>query len=363
MRYLRAIAERAEGDGESTGPMWFVASTDLDARDGLIIEQSGWQVTDYQANPVIMWAHDYSQPPIGRAVEVEVAEHTLRVRVQFDEEDVFAASVARKYRQGFLNAVSVGWDTLEAQGERITRADLLEVSAVPVPADPHALVERQRRALAALGRQMAEAVEATGEPPGDARQAQGGSMIALLPADPGSLVVEGGDPPEALHVTLAFLGEEGAELPEETLAAVQGAASEAAEAVGPFEARVAGYGVLGEADPPATVLLLDAPELVAVHQAVWEALAGVAGLPEQWPGWIPHLTLGYGDLLEAAAGFHGQTLSFDRIAVALGEEMTETALGETADPPPDEGQDEEPDEDMAKAFLAAVARHPLLASA
>lgn len=360
MRYLRAIAERAEGD--ETGPIWFTASTDLDARDGLIIEQEGWQLESFQANPVILWAHDYfSQPPIGRAVDVEVTEHALRVRVQFDEEDPFAASVARKYRQGFLSAVSVGWDTLEMQGDRVKRADLLEVSAVPVPADPHALVDRQRRRLAALGRELQEAAEDSkgGDGEGGARQEAGGGMIALLPADPEALAVEGGDPPEMLHVTLAFLAEAVAELSEEAMAAASAAATEAAAITGPFEATVAGYGVLGSADPPATVLFLQAPQLEALHEAVWAALAdfGTEAFPEQHPGFVAHLTLGYGDFLEAAAAWHNQTVAIDRIALVIGEEQTVTELG--SDEGDGDGETpEDIDEEAARAFRAALALQP-----
>ena len=52
----------------------------------------------------------------------------------------FARQVERKYRDGFLHAVSVGWDTIELDGRQ--RYDLLDLSAVPVPGDPSAIMER-----------------------------------------------------------------------------------------------------------------------------------------------------------------------------------------------------------------------------
>lgn len=164
-RYLRAY--RADtGKPSDTGPMRFVASTENVARDGLTIAADGWQLANYRKNPIVLWAHDYfgNRPPIGRA-EVKVEGKELLADVTFDAGDSFAADIERKYRQGFLSAVSVGWDTLEidgkvpepgelmavmfggAHGKTITKAELLDISAVPVPGDPDALKERAVRGL------------------------------------------------------------------------------------------------------------------------------------------------------------------------------------------------------------------------
>lgn len=55
----------------------------------------------------------------------------------FDPDDEFARAIERKCRNGFLNTVSVGWDS------RGDTNELLDISAVPVPGDPDALMERQ----------------------------------------------------------------------------------------------------------------------------------------------------------------------------------------------------------------------------
>lgn len=153
-RFLRALAEGIEEETE--GPIRFVASTEDMARDGLIIEAQGWQLEDYRLNPVVLWAHDYwgERLPLGRA-EVEIVEGRLIAEVVFDQADDFARQVEGKYRRGFLNAVSVGWNTLERSEERVTKAELLDISAVPVPADPNALMERQRVGLRSLRRDLA----------------------------------------------------------------------------------------------------------------------------------------------------------------------------------------------------------------
>jgi len=160
--FIRAY--RADNQ-EPGGPLRFVAATEAIGRDGLVIDSGGWQLDNYRANPVVLWAHDYTgqRPPIGRAdIAVDGDSGNLMADITFDAGDPFAADVERKYRSGFLNAVSVGWNTLELKPASdgrslgtVTKAELLDISAVPVPGDPGALLERQARALADLGETLA----------------------------------------------------------------------------------------------------------------------------------------------------------------------------------------------------------------
>lgn len=166
--FIRAYHVRADaGTGQpDDGPMRFIASTANVARDGLIIDQSGWDLANYRKNPVVLWAHDYGglsspRPPIGRA-DVEIKDKELHAAITFDRADPFAAEIERKYRAGFLSAVSVGWDTKQMEptdnpevAGRVTNAELLDISAVPIPGDPNALKERQARAWADLGQELA----------------------------------------------------------------------------------------------------------------------------------------------------------------------------------------------------------------
>jgi hypothetical protein len=81
--------------------------------------------------------------------------------VRFDQGDPFAVDIERRYRLGTLNAVSVGWGFVKADGApvkewwRLTPAqiaskdifyDLEEISAVTVPGDPRAVRAQQARA-------------------------------------------------------------------------------------------------------------------------------------------------------------------------------------------------------------------------
>lgn len=173
-QYLRAYTERAAASAEPGTPIRFVASTENVARDGLVISADGWQLDNFRANPTILWSHDYmgNRPPIGKATNLEVKDGKLFADVVFDQADEFARSIERKYRDGFLNAVSVGWDTVQMEppkgsdgAARITQAELLDISAVNVPGDPGALMERQKRALAVQAHDILKIVEPVDETP------------------------------------------------------------------------------------------------------------------------------------------------------------------------------------------------------
>ena len=159
--HIRAFCERA-ADAKPGSPISFVASTSDLARDGMTIDANGWKLDNYRASPVVLWSHDYmgNRPPIGRADNVRVDGGKLMADITFDQGDPFARDVERKYREGFISAVSVGWDTLEfkpddpnqpGNGGKVLSAELLDISAVNVPGDPKALIERQKRAYRDLG--------------------------------------------------------------------------------------------------------------------------------------------------------------------------------------------------------------------
>lgn len=129
-----------------------VVSDETKDRYGDVIRAAGWRTANYLKNPVILWAHDYSSPPIGRATEVSVRDKRLVKVIEFDTRE-FAQEVFRLYADDFLSAFSVGfmplkWEKVyEGEGDErkfvgfeFLEQELLESSAVPVPANPNALV-------------------------------------------------------------------------------------------------------------------------------------------------------------------------------------------------------------------------------
>lgn len=122
-----------------------VGSTSLLDRYGDVVEQDGWILKNFMKNPVILWGHNVREerPPIGRALKVWLEgarKKRLMFKLQFDMADQFAAEVFRKYKDGFLHAFSVGFIPLEWEDNTFMQMELLELSAVPVPANPEAIM-------------------------------------------------------------------------------------------------------------------------------------------------------------------------------------------------------------------------------
>lgn len=166
--YTRALADPALA-AEAGSPIRFVASSHEAARDNFTIRQDRWTLDNFRRNPVVLFAHDYGRPPIGKGTP-SVTERGLELDVTFDQGDPFARDIERKYRDGYMNAVSIGWDDVKAEGEAEPYHDLWEVSAVPVPSDPGALMDRQRSAVRALAFEMLRASvpdDPTPDDPGD----------------------------------------------------------------------------------------------------------------------------------------------------------------------------------------------------
>ena len=171
-----------------------IASTPAKDSYGTKIDQSGWMLEDFRRNPVITWAHDdrgftaSGGRPIAKALPetIRVEDSKLKMRLKFPDKGKFrfADEVYDLLADGFLNAVSVGFEPIES--ETVTKeADvidgeveedfiyrkmkLLEVAVVTIPSNSEALVERAKelnadakevRIRAEFVEKMAEEVEA-----------------------------------------------------------------------------------------------------------------------------------------------------------------------------------------------------------
>jgi hypothetical protein len=124
-----------------------IASSACVDRQGDVIVQDGWDLANFKNNPVIPWAHDYWQPPVARAVEIGVSDGVLQFVCQFPPEGLypFADTIWNLYRNGYMFAFSVGFIPEEPEegwqweGNTFRKCELLEISAVVVPANPQAL--------------------------------------------------------------------------------------------------------------------------------------------------------------------------------------------------------------------------------
>ena len=156
MKIIAKIRENETTDTTSTTVV--IASTDAPDRYGDIVDQATWKLDRYNANPIIQWGHRYDLPPIGKA-SVGVHDGELLAEITWDtgEHNRLANTVASQFENGFLSAVSVGFmpghavkrSSLEQDDPRFAPAgmvyfepELLEISAVPIPANPEALAQR-----------------------------------------------------------------------------------------------------------------------------------------------------------------------------------------------------------------------------
>ena len=122
-----------------------IGSTGIVDRMGDSVNPEGWKLENYTKNPVIMYAHDYRSLPIGKALNVYVKDGALVFDIQFADTD-FAKQVFALISQKILSAVSVGFIPTKfgvaGQDEyTIMEQELLELSVVPVPANPEALAQ------------------------------------------------------------------------------------------------------------------------------------------------------------------------------------------------------------------------------
>jgi len=130
------------------GLMEVTISTKAKDRYGDIVEPRGCIFENFLNNPVVTFAHDYHSIPIGKAEEITIKEEEVLSKVRFAPEDVnpIAPYVKKAYEQGFMKTWSIGFLPLEKEpilgengvqtGWRYTKWELLEYSAVPIPANP-----------------------------------------------------------------------------------------------------------------------------------------------------------------------------------------------------------------------------------
>lgn len=127
----------------------YASTSDMD-RDGEVITPEAWRKTIQQfPNVPLIWAHDYRIPPIGKATAFEIDGRGLKFRAEFANTP-FAQEIWGLYAEKYLNSFSVGFIPKQAtEGQQqhepnrtYTENELLEVSAVAVPANPFATIER-----------------------------------------------------------------------------------------------------------------------------------------------------------------------------------------------------------------------------
>jgi 2'-5' RNA ligase len=158
-----------------------------------------------------------------------------------------------------------------------------------------------------------------------------GIMVAFYPPPEwvNKLMVEGGQPPEDLHMTLAYLGSmaDNIALPDavsvgELVAVVVDWAMDQAETM---TGSIAGPALFTEGEQPVSVALVDVPALPEARQQLVEFIESAGFAVRKDHGYTPHITLAYdGEIRDVPTG----PISFDRVCVVWGTAKYEVQLGD-----------------------------------
>lgn len=125
----------------------FIASTNaLDSYDE-VVEQD-WDLSRYRANPVVLWAHNSRELPIGQCTRCEVVAGKLECTLRFERHEK-AETIFQMVKSGTLRAVSVGFIPGEHKMDKRGGKDVVvlrnnklhEISVVSIPANPEALAK------------------------------------------------------------------------------------------------------------------------------------------------------------------------------------------------------------------------------
>lgn len=134
----------------------YIISTDHEDRDADVIKQSGWELEEFNRNPVALLNHKHDQP-IGKWSNIQTTKTADGKNFQTTADLTLAPPVSDmlKYAnalvsEGILNATSVGFavksaekrkaaNGMPAKGHIIHKAVLREISVVSVPANPNCI--------------------------------------------------------------------------------------------------------------------------------------------------------------------------------------------------------------------------------
>ena len=130
-----------------TAGLEYVLSDETPDRMGDVIMADGWDLTDFQKNPIALFGHN-SGFPIGKWKNLRVIDKQLRGHLELAPAGTSARidEIRKLVDADILRAVSVGFRPKESRprpesdfGVFFTKAELMETSLVSVPANPNAL--------------------------------------------------------------------------------------------------------------------------------------------------------------------------------------------------------------------------------
>ena len=127
----------------------FILSDETPDRMGDIIEAGGWDLRDFNKNPIALFGHR-SDFPIGKWHGVKIEGKEMKGKLELAPRGTSPRidEIRALVDAGILKAVSVGFKPIESEpinpkdpwsGSRFSKQELVECSLVAVPANPNAL--------------------------------------------------------------------------------------------------------------------------------------------------------------------------------------------------------------------------------
>lgn len=166
----KSVCEKAEADADERSVVRYISTREID-RDGEILVPDGAIIAEYLKNPVVLFGHNYSEPPHAKAEWVKADKYGLKSKTVYADTER-GQEIWKLIEGGFLNAASVGFIPMESVynggpgwaevtgklAEKwdmkpkdfatvrgiITKWLLLEYSDVPVPSNGSALIQRSK---------------------------------------------------------------------------------------------------------------------------------------------------------------------------------------------------------------------------
>ncbi len=164
----RQFSRRSSGDGlvkifkaptswnEEARSARFTMTAEVVDRYGDIVVTKGGDVSEFEKNPVALWAHDNRDFPIGMWSDIKTINGSpkrMEGTVNLSEEGTTdeCDTVVKLLSQGMVRACSIGfmpkaWESIKDEkdrwtGYRFLEWELLECSVCSIPANPAALVK------------------------------------------------------------------------------------------------------------------------------------------------------------------------------------------------------------------------------
>jgi hypothetical protein len=130
-----------------------LVSTDCIDRDGEVVLPKGVDLSYFQKNPIVTFAHKYDELPVGKAQWIRQVEGGIKAKTVYTDAHDLARACWQMTAEGILKGKSIGFLPTKIRppnGEEpewknasavIESAVLLEYAVAPIPVCPEALVE------------------------------------------------------------------------------------------------------------------------------------------------------------------------------------------------------------------------------